>query len=79
MNYVFLIIINHFDLHIIEPIFKKNKIQFIVKSTYESSIMAGWMTPAASFDEKALFVDKNQLNQAKEILKKYKIDYNTTD
>ena len=76
MNYVFLIIINHFDLHIIESLFKKNKIHFIVKSNYESSVIAGWMQPAASFDEKALFVDKNQLGQAKEVLKQYKTDYN---
>tara|TARA_B100000902_G_C27312983_1_gene919534 strand:- start:67 stop:306 length:240 start_codon:yes stop_codon:yes gene_type:complete len=79
MNYVFLIIINHFDLHIIESLFKKNKIHFIVKSTYDSSVMAGWMQPASSFNEKVLFVDKNQLNQAKKVLRQYKTDYNKTD
>ena len=79
MNYVFLIIINHIDLHIVEALFEKNKIHFIVKSTYDSSVIAGWMTPAASFDEKMIFVDKNQLNQAKEVLKQYTTDYSTTD
>ena len=79
MNYVFLTNINHLDLHIIESLFKKNKIHFIVQSNYESSIIAGWMTPATSFDEKVLLVDKTQLHEEQEVLKQYKTDYNITD
>jgi len=76
MRHVLFTNVNNFDLPIIEKVLKKNKISFFIKSTYESSINAGWMTPTASFNEQMLFVDAQKLDKVKQILGQYIRDYN---
>ena len=63
--------IKYFDTAIIEDILKKNKIDFFFKSSYESSVQAGWMTPGSSFNEKMLFVDSSKLDESEAVLNKY--------
>ena len=75
MKHVFLANINHFDLHRIGTLLTKKKIEFFVKTSYESSVTAGWMSPGASFNEKILFVDELKLDEARKVLKKQIEDY----
>ena len=63
--------IKYFDTAIIEDILKKNKIDFFFKSSYESAVQAGWMTPGSSFNEKMLFIDSSKLDEAEAVLNKY--------
>ncbi len=76
MEHILLGYINQFDLHRIEILLKQNKIDFFIKSSYESSLTAGWINPGSSFNEKMLFVEKKKINEAKNIIKKHIEDCN---
>jgi len=68
MEHVLIAHVNHFDVKEIENILIENKISFFFKTPHESSIMAGWITPGTSLNEKSLFVDKKKLDIVKKKL-----------
>ena len=71
MEHIFISYINHFDAQKIESILIKNEVSFFFKTPNNSSIIAGWVTPGSSFNEKSLFVEKSKLNLVNLILSNY--------
>ena len=68
MDYIQVGEFNYFDFSLIETILKNNNIEFFIKNSYDSSIMAGWPKPSAEFNSIMLFVNKDKLNLARELL-----------
>jgi len=68
MKYVFLSQISQFDVPEIEQLFAKNKIEFIIKTPYESSLAAGWITPGSTVNQYSLFVNSIKLKEAESLL-----------
>jgi len=71
MKYTLLSNINHFDFPIVESILDKNDIDFFLKKPYDSSVIAGWVTPAIGFNEKTLFIETKKIDLARKLLRKY--------
>ena len=71
MNYY--LRINYFDVSKVELMLQKYEIDFFLKNVFESSIMAGWASPGASFNEQYLFVEYCKLDLSKKLLDKYLI------
>ena len=71
MQYQFLSTVNHFDIFHITTILKKNRIDFFLKNTHESSIVAGWFDPGSVFNEQLLFVDITKLDLVRLELRDY--------
>lgn len=71
MKYTLLSNINYFDLPIVEGVLDENAIDFFLKMPYDSSVIAGWVTPAIGFKEKTLFVETQKLDLARKLLEKY--------
>tara|TARA_B100000427_G_scaffold232551_1_gene195654 strand:- start:123 stop:344 length:222 start_codon:yes stop_codon:yes gene_type:complete len=68
MEHVLILYVNQFDVPKIENILIEHKVSFFFKTPNESSIMAGWVTPGTSFNEKSLFVEKSKLDLVKKLL-----------
>mgnify|MGYP006133010997 CR=1 FL=1 len=71
MEYIFISYINHFDAQKVESILINNEVSFLFKTPHDSSIMAGWVSPGSSFNEKSLFVEKGKLNLVNSLLSDY--------
>ena len=71
MSHILIAYVNHFDVQEIESILIENKISYFFKTPHESSIMAGWITPGTSLNEKSLFVDKKKLDIVKKKLSRF--------
>tara|TARA_B100000427_G_scaffold239121_1_gene202019 strand:- start:340 stop:561 length:222 start_codon:yes stop_codon:yes gene_type:complete len=68
MQYVFFAQISQFDIPKIEQILSQNKIEFLIKTPYESSLAAGWITPGSTFNQHSLFINSIKFNEAKSLL-----------
>ena len=68
MKYVFLSQISQFDVLKIEELLSQNKIEFIIKKPYESSLAAGWITPGSTFNQHSLFVNSLKFKEAESLL-----------
>ena len=68
MKYVFFSQISQFDIPKIEQILSQNKIEFLIKTPYESSLAAGWITPGSTFNQHSLFINSIKFNEAKSLL-----------
>ena len=68
MKYIFLSQISQFDVLKIEQLLSQNKIEFIIKTPYESSLAAGWITPGSTFNQHSLFVNSLKFKEAESLL-----------
>ena len=68
MKYIFLSQISQFDVLKVEELLSKNKIEFIIKKPYESSLAAGWITPGSTFNQHSLFVNSLKFKKAESLL-----------
>ena len=75
MKHIFIATINYFDFNRISNILKQNKIDFYIKSSFDSCLQSGWMNPGSSFNEKMLFVDRSKQSAARQVLKEYLDDH----
>ena len=62
MEYTVLSNINHFDSPIVESILDLHGVAFFFKMPYDSSLIAGWVSPAIGFNEKTLFIDSKKID-----------------
>jgi len=69
MEYIQVGEFNYFEFSLIETVLKNNGIEFFIKNSYDSSVMAGWAKPSSEFNAITLFVDKDKLSLARELLK----------
>ena len=68
MKYVFFSQVSQFDIPKIEQILSQNKIEFLIKTPYESSLAAGWITPGSMFNQHSLFINSIKLKEAESLL-----------
>ena len=70
MSYRFLKTVNLFELPKIQSLFLSYSIKFRVKDFYNNNLIAGWVDPFCVNNERNLYVQEKDFNEAKEIINK---------
>ena len=70
MSYRFLKTVNLFELPKIQFLFLSYGIKFRVKDFYSNNLIAGWVDPFCVNNERSLYVQEKDFNDAKEIMNK---------
>ena len=71
MKYTLIAAINQFNIPIVESILQEYDIDFFFKTSYDSSVIAGWAAPAVSFNEKTLFIETKKIALGRKLLREY--------